>query len=152
MKKSLLMILCIFAVCTGCANSNIESKLKENGFEVDFDDKTIRLSIVEDNKYYGFSYSLADEGDENFFFAANTGEKRMSLYSIIDNDYLLGLNENDNRCYIDDKGNSGDNCTDEHMELLDEAEEKYNDFLNKLDITEKELYEYMKELYNENFI
>ena len=38
------------------------------------------------------------------------------------------------------------------MELLDEAEEKYNDFLNKLDITEKELYEYMKELYNENFI
>lgn len=154
MNRVIKLVLCTFLLATlaGCGSESIESKLKKNGFEVDYDDKTVRLSIIEDSKYYGFSYSLADEGDESFLFAANTGEEGIALYSIIENDYLIGLNENDNRCYIDDKGNSEDNCTDKHMKLLDEAKEKYKDFLNKLDITEKELYEYMKELYNENFV
>lgn len=150
--KKLLSLFLVFSLSlgmAGCTNSSIESKLKKNGFEVEIEDKTVTFQILDD-QYYSFTYSLSESNEESFYFNTQATETRGTVISLIA-DHNLIVNDDGDECFIY-KGTSGDNCTDEHMELLDEAEEKYNDFLNKLDITEKELYEYMKELYNENFI
>lgn len=159
MKKSLLTILCAFAICTtaGCSNNSIESKLKKNGFEIDFKEKAVTFTKDAESQLI-FRYSLSDDESETdkeiFDFFVVTDEGEVTIYFILENLYTTtGKTDNiDDGCVLYLNNSQDNDCSVANLKAIEEAKDKYSDIINDLGVTEKDLYEYMKELYNENFV
>jgi len=159
MNRIIKLILCTFLLSTlaGCGNNSVESKLKKNGFVAEIDDKAVTFT-KEAEPQLAFRYSLSDDkldenesNKEDFNFFVISDKDEVTILFILD-DFYSTTGYMDNGCILYINDSRDNDCSVANLKAIEEAKEIYSDTLDDLSLSEKELYEYMKNLYNENFI
>lgn len=148
-KKILITLICIATILGigGCGNGKktIDDKLSDNKVSVKCEEK--RCSIISNDKTYVFSFSKIEKKDS--FQFTNLTDKGAVIYFPKDGNTVIGLKD-DKKTYV--LPSQIDDCPESIKSLDSNAKRKYTDTLKALDVSEKELFDYLKEQYKKSFV
>lgn len=149
MKKNLTALICIATILgiggCGAGKNTVADKLSDNKVSVKCEEKS--CSAASSDKAYSFAFSEIEEKD-NFLFTAIASEGTVMYYP--KGGSTLIVSKEDGKTYslplqIND-------CPESIKTLDSNTKQKYADTLKALDVSEKELFDYLKEQYKKSFV
>lgn len=141
------IIIFIFPFVTvGCEKRSIEDNLKDLGYNYFCKNKTCYIYCF-DRGDIGFTLEKDENNEYSFYFDYRVDNVHVSYFPKND-DYSVW--DYDHHCDI--KNIADYDCKQKILKYSSKINEVYERELHYLDITEKELYDYLVDLYNKNYI